>query len=134
MLALTIKQPWAAAIVAGAKRIENRSWRPGSPLPLQIALHAGFRVDQDGLAFCRSMGVPVEDLPAGAIVAVATVVDIVDSSADPWWRGPLGWLLENVVAIEPIPCAGRLRLWTPSTHIQRAISCRLAAARRELRR
>jgi len=130
--ALTIKQPWASAIAAGHKRIENRSWRPAATsLPLQIAVHAGSRLDRAGVEFCRSMGAPVEDLPASAIIAVATVVQVLERSADPWWFGPFGWLLEDVVAIEPIPCAGRLSLWTPAPVIQRLLGCRLAAARRQ---
>jgi hypothetical protein len=132
MLALTIKQPWASAIAAGLKRIENRTWRPAAArLPLQVAVHAGVRLDRAGVAFCRSMGAPVEELPQGAIVAVATVVRVVEASADPWWFGPFGWVLEDVVAIEPIPCAGRLSLWTPAPAIQRVLRCRLAAARRQ---
>ena len=135
MQALTIKQPWASAIAAGMKRIENRSWQPAAQrLPLQLAIHAGARLDREGLAFSRSMGAPVDELPLRAIVAVATVVQVLDRSSDPWWRGPLGWVLEDVVAIEPIECAGQLSLWTPPASIQRLIGCRLAAARRELPR
>lgn len=132
MQAITIKQPWASAIAAGLKRIENRSWRPAAAsLPLQLAVHAGARLDRTGVEFCRSRGLPVEDLPLRAIVAVVTVVQVVDQSSDPWWRGPLGWVLEDVVAIVPIPCAGRLSLWTPPPTIQRLLGCRLAAARRQ---
>ncbi|MFN6193750.1 MAG: ASCH domain-containing protein [Planctomycetota bacterium] len=116
MQALTIKQPWASAIAAGHKRIENRSWRPAAAsLPLQFAVHAGARVDHAGITFCRDLGAPVEDLPISAILAVATVVQV----------------LEDVVPIEPIPCAGRLSLWTPAPAIQRLLRCRLAAARRQ---
>lgn len=132
MQALTIKQPWASAIAAGHKRIENRSWRPAAAsLPLQFAVHAGARVDRAGIAFCRGLGAPVEDLPASAIIAVATVVQVLEASDDPWWFGPFGWRLEDVVPIEPIPCAGRLSLWTPAPAIQRLLRCRLAAARRQ---
>jgi hypothetical protein len=38
--ALTVKQPWAAAIVGYGKRVENRSWRPPEHLRGQrIAIH-----------------------------------------------------------------------------------------------
>ena len=43
MKCLSIKQPWAAAIVHGPKRIENRSWSTTYRGPL--ALHAGKAVD-----------------------------------------------------------------------------------------
>lgn len=39
MYALTIKQPWASAIMAGLKRVENRTWRTDYRGPL--AIHAG---------------------------------------------------------------------------------------------
>ena len=42
MLALTIHQPWASAIVLGPKRVENRTWRPPATLVGQrLAVHAG---------------------------------------------------------------------------------------------
>jgi hypothetical protein len=31
---------------------------------------------------------------------------------DPWWTGPCGWLLDRVVAIEPVACKGAQGLWT----------------------
>ena len=45
MKALTIKQPWAWAIAAGGKDIENRSWATGCGGPL--AIHAGMRRDDE---------------------------------------------------------------------------------------
>ena len=39
MYALTIHQPWAWAIMAGIKRVENRTWRTSHRGPLVI--HAG---------------------------------------------------------------------------------------------
>lgn len=41
--ALSIRQPWASAIVHGSKRIENRTWRPTAQLlvgPFPIWIHA----------------------------------------------------------------------------------------------
>lgn len=46
MKALTIQQPWAWAVAAGGKDIENRSWATGNgggPL----AIHAGMRRDDE---------------------------------------------------------------------------------------
>jgi hypothetical protein len=39
--ALTVHQPWAAALVRGSKRIENRCWRTAYRGPLII--HAALR-------------------------------------------------------------------------------------------
>jgi hypothetical protein len=50
---LTIRQPYASAIVAGIKKVENRSWHPPAHiLGQRILIHAGLRVDRD--AWCSS--------------------------------------------------------------------------------
>lgn len=42
ILALTLIQPWASLIVAGPKRVENRTWRPNPLRPGDyLAIHAG---------------------------------------------------------------------------------------------
>lgn len=46
MYALTVKQPWASAIMAGLKRVENRTWRTDYRGPL--AIHAGSSIDPAG--------------------------------------------------------------------------------------
>jgi hypothetical protein len=53
VVALSIRQPWASLIVAGLKPVENRSWRVRYRGPLLI--HAGQRVDVDGLALARDL-------------------------------------------------------------------------------
>lgn len=46
MQALTLWQPWASAIAAGAKQIENRSWSPPARVMGQrILIHAGKKWD-----------------------------------------------------------------------------------------
>ena len=51
LLAVTLHQPWASAIMAGVKPVENRTWIPrqlrgSSPRPLWLALHAGKATDR----------------------------------------------------------------------------------------
>lgn len=101
MQAITIQQPWAWAVAAGHKTIENRSrcvWSPG-----RLAVHAGGRWSARGahderLARALLVGaVPSEDtdleylvarlarrglprhdriaFPAGAVIGVVTLVD-----------------------------------------------------------
>ena len=41
MTAITVQQPWAALIAAGAKRTENRKYRPPSVIGKRLAIHAG---------------------------------------------------------------------------------------------
>lgn len=117
MKAITIAQPWAWAIVEGAKRIENRTWRTKHRGPL--AIHAGksklFMIPKlpDGT------DVPQLYLPFGALVGVAELVDCVRVedlppalAMNPFAAGPWCWILDNVRKIEPIPMNGAQLLWT----------------------
>ena len=137
MKALTLWRPWSDAIVHGPKRVENRPWAPHADVVGElIAIHAGRRYDDlDGAAEWPWPGgyVPPHpsDSPTG-IVGVARVVGALDTrhgrylqrrhdrdlarlaalDRDPWWAGPVGWLLDDVVALpEPIPHPGSLGLW-----------------------
>lgn len=128
MKALTVWNPWAWAIARGLKPIENRTWKPPTPLLGEwIAIHAGKKLDRDpdSIASWRAMveategrarpplpkTVSLGEMPASAIVAVARLVGVVEQSDDPWFVGPFGWVLEDVVAIEPVKCSGALGLW-----------------------
>ena len=83
--ALTVRQPWASLIARGVKRHELRTWAP--PLGLiqdaePLLIHAAARpVRDDDLPaamrrdFEGRLG-PLADLPRGAIVAAALVVDV----------------------------------------------------------
>lgn len=133
MKALTICQPWAWAIVHGPKRIENRTW----PTNYRgtILIHAGKSRGRlaTALPFLRSLGLdPPEDLTYAAIVGLAELVDVrpvelVDQCAASqrthgnFAEGPLCWLLEDVRALEPIPCRGKLGLWIPPAEIVAAV-------------
>lgn len=78
LLALTLWRPWAWSVATGAKRIENRGWRPPPGLIGQrLAIHAGEKWDPDGDAFLRARGLVMPDAQAkhiaGAIIGVVTV-------------------------------------------------------------
>lgn len=121
-MGLTIKQPWAAAIVHGPKRYENRSWyaprtfQPGN----YIALHAGKTVDKDPMTdyfIYDRMGIDIhQDLVdvLGAIVGVAKFEGsfAAEEVDDPWASGPVCWKFSEVVAIDPVPCRGQQGLWS----------------------
>lgn len=120
---LTLWRPWAAPILAGAKRVENRP-RPWWCLEGQLlALHNGHRWDVDGAARIRELWPQLQELAdeaafvalePGAIVGVVQVTgapyrrSLVDGQAfDPWVSGP--WVLPlsyPVVLEEPIRSKG----------------------------
>lgn len=133
MRALTLWRPWSDAIVHGPKRVENRPWTPpDSMIGELIAIHSGKRYDADAWMMGTGYTPPEEqDSPTG-IVGVARIIGwlrrgegdfhamhappgledrIANLHHDPWWCGPCGWLLDDVVAIDPIPHPGALGLW-----------------------
>lgn len=96
--ALSIRQPWASAIVFGQKRIENRTWRPTAQLqsgPFAMWIHAGgfddpvplnhsgisdFWYSGDSMAAMRQGRLPTEgvaqrwsSLPTRCIIGAAVV-------------------------------------------------------------
>jgi len=125
MKALTICQPYATLICLPEsdprhKRVENRKW-PCSYRG-ELLIHAG--KSRDYLAG-DNYGFDVEDMPFGAIVAIAILVDcfhVVNrerrATQRPWLamhshvEGPYCFVLENVCPLKtPIACPGSLGLW-----------------------
>lgn len=114
MKALTIRQPWSSLIAAGVKPVENRSWMTRYRGPLLI--HAGRGVDRApgalALDALDALGLALEELPAGGIVARAQLVDVVRDSGSPWAEpGAFHWVLADVQPVEFEPCRGNLGLW-----------------------
>jgi hypothetical protein len=110
--ALSIKQPWAWAVVTGLKDVENRGYRTRHRGRLLV--HASKRDDRDGFAFMAARGIQVpDDLPRGAIVGSVVLTGVVDDSPSPWAEaGQQHWLLEDP---EPWPrpaaARGDLGVW-----------------------
>ena len=53
-------------------------------------------------------GARADDLPRGAIIGAAKVVEISDSFDSEWFGGDWGLRLEGAYAVEPIPAPGAL--------------------------
>jgi len=112
MKALSIRQPWAWLIVNGYKDIENRTW--STDFRGRVYVHAGKRVKQGDFpeqrAYIRESGLTLpEEPPLGAIVGEVNIIDCVDTSCNPWFCGPYGFLLSSPIAYKkPIPYRGQL--------------------------
>jgi len=116
-LALSVRQPWAWAIIFAGKDIENRSaaavrhgMRRGP-----LAIHASKGMSQyeyeSTARFMASIGVtcpPANELIRGGIIGQCEVVDIVTEHDSPWFFGPSGLVLANASSCEPIPASGAL--------------------------
>lgn len=132
-LALSVRQPWAWAIIHAGKTIENRSLsaiRSGGMAPGPIAIHAasGMREEEYRWAITklqpRGITVPRPDaLIRRAIIGHCRVTRIVSSSDSPWFGGDHGLELANPMSIPPIPAAGALGFfrWRQSGSIAAAL-------------
>lgn len=117
-IAISIRQPWAWAIVAGHKDVENRSTfavSNGGFAPRPVAIHAAKGMTQaeyeDAHDFMHRLGVycPRPDqLVRGAIIGAATVTAVVREHESPWFCGPRGLVMTAARQVEPIPAAGAL--------------------------
>lgn len=133
MKAITIKQPWAWAIIAGHKPVENRS-RPTKHRE-RIAIHASKTIDQDGVswlawhnheAYSYYKAAICKD-QCGAIIGVVDVIDCVTECDSPWFFGPYGYILANPRSFEPIPCRGQLGIWNLPEQVERDVLVELGA-------
>lgn len=146
MKAISIWQPWASLIAAGAKRWETRSWATRYRGP--IAIHAARHWDQECCEVFSRHSVQLElarlvlidppllktDLPFGAIVAVGVLADCVpteklrgyilgDRALGNFAPGRFAWRIDRVERLlQPVDCTGRQGLWEPGTFGNRMAS------------
>lgn len=118
MRALSIRQPYAFAIVMGFKPVENRDWRSDYRGPLLI--HAGLQ------EFTARIGDVLRQIAKqtkrseteldrlyrahsarGAIVGRATIVDCVTHHPSKWFYGPNAFVLEDPTACPPLAWRGQ---------------------------
>lgn len=115
MRALTVKQPWAAAIAHGEKRTENRAKPiPPAHLGTTILIHSGAAEDDNALPTDMTRAWPRH---FRAIVAAATLASCHQDTGccRPWgFPGTWHWVLEDVQPVPnpPRPVRGQLGLWT----------------------
>ncbi|MFC3228808.1 ASCH domain-containing protein [Marinibaculum pumilum] len=120
---LSIRQPYAFAIVNGWKPVENRSW--WTPFRGPVWIHAGKREERDDVLGVLSdilhqggdnrpgAGDPLlaryqSEKALGCIVGRAVITDCVQGHPSPWFYGPYGFVLTNARPCRPVPCRGAL--------------------------
>lgn len=110
-LALTIKQPWAWAIIEGHKDCENRTWATDYRGPLLI--HTSKKPDPDGFEFLDFMGVlPPENLALGGIVGQVQLVNCRMGYPSDWaMPDQYQWVLHSPTPLPFRPMRGQLGLW-----------------------
>jgi len=135
---LSVCQPYAHLIVYGPKRVENRTWATG--YRGWIGIHAGKgRGYMDDVEHYRELIGDPSCLKFGAIIGVANLVACVRKDGtihkavthdphpgplpwgegddlqwaydDPWFEGPVGWVLLEARPIPVIECRGKSGLF-----------------------
>lgn len=131
MKALSIRQPWAHAILYLGKDMENRS-RP-TKYRGRFYIHAGLKID-DGWRSARNhngrkLFNDVDDSKTltrygawsrlGAILGSVELIDCVNwHCRSRWFSGKYGYLLARPFMYHtPIPCKGQLGFFTPPRDI-----------------
>jgi hypothetical protein len=104
---LTVRQPWAWALVTGRKDVENRTWKTNYRGLLFV--HAAQKPDRDAAVTTK---VPAH-LPLSAVVGSVHLVDVVQHHQSQWAEPQLWhWVVDSPREFdEPIPMPGRLGLW-----------------------
>lgn len=133
MKALTLHRPWPWAIFHSTKEIENRTWAPPAAMVGRfIAIHAGKTVADDAGRFIREV-TGIRTAPrnmAMGIIGIARIVEVVMESPSPWFVGPVGWRLDQRIALpSPVPCKGAQGLWTVPPDIEALVMAGIAEAK-----
>ncbi len=129
MKALSVRQPWAYAIIHFTKNIENLGW----PINYRgdILIHAAKTCTKkeyfEAKEFCQSMGVVIPELISlrrGQVIGIVTIVDCRFSQVASGWgmAGQYHWKLENPREITPIPYIGRLGIFEVPDDLVREVT------------
>lgn len=123
--ALSIRQPWAWAIIHAGKDIENRDWPTRFRGPVCIHAAKGMtraeyddanrfiqgalgERDKEWLMKWHGVTASPDKLERGGIIGVANIVDCVTDSDSPWFMGRYGFVLANATPVPFIPITGAL--------------------------
>ena len=103
--ALSIRQPWAYAILHLGKDVENRPWRTRYWGP--ILIHSSLTVEKDE---ARKLKLDADQLVTGAIVGSVEIIDCIDNSRSKFAiPGQWHWILKSPRYLKtPIPFKGKL--------------------------
>lgn len=129
MKAISVRQPWAWAIIHGGKDIENRNWKTN--MRGRVAIHASAGMTRaEYEEDCKSIHkrkpnikIPAyEDMARGAIIGTVEIIDCVEDSKSIWYTGYIGFVLKRPKKLpEPIICKGALKFWDVPKNIEARI-------------
>jgi len=121
--ALSIRQPWAFAILMGCKPVENRSWPTHIRGP--VLIHAGKTEDtsaikhvlgrmayQSNTAQHELWRLYRHHVHLGGIVGAVSITDCVTEHESQWFTGPWGYVLDLPTFCDFVPMKGQLGFFT----------------------
>jgi len=118
--ALSVRQPWAWALIFGGKDVENRAWQDSGGnaraarklVGQRIAIHASKAVDHDGLATVIELAGCSPKIVCGALLGTVRLVAICRDHDSPWAiPGALHLVVADTVPWRPIRATGQLGCW-----------------------
>ena len=126
--ALSVRQPWASAIILRGKDVENRGWKcPSRWIGQRVLIHAGKALTADEIESFKATvdtipggwatdggNMIVRNLPLGGIIGSVEIVGCVEKSDSPWFCGPFGFVLARPEPLPFRPCRGMLGFFTPT--------------------
>jgi hypothetical protein len=134
MKCISLRQPWAWAVIHGGKDIENRHWETHYRGP--ILIHAAKNMTPDeyleaGL-FMGLHGIQVSvpestSLPRGGIIGAVRITDSVTHSESPWFMGPHGFVLTDPQPLPFLPLRGQLNIFSVDETVLQPIAAEIAA-------
>lgn len=133
--AITVRQPWAWAILHAGKDVENRPWAPTYRGPVWI--HAS--ANQERLwvpgagdvheLYARAWRFHGERIPYGCIIGRVTITGVHHADECPaggcsTWAAPDQYhlqLADPITLEHPVKTRGKLRLWNPGADLIRKL-------------
>ena len=115
MKCLTVRQPWAWAILNAGKDIENRDW--ATRFRGRVLIHAskGMTKGEYEDAYDTAMDAnpailfpTFESLQRGGIIGSVEIVDCIAESESPWFFGKHGFVLRDPQPLPFTPWKGQL--------------------------
>lgn len=124
MKALSIRQPWAWAIIHAGKDIENRTWSARHRGRFFVHAAKGMshgEYDDAAEDIHRIVGkwiVPhFDELQRGGIIGSVELIDCVTASDSPWFFGRYGFVLANPKPLPFRQSKGTLGFFDPDNPI-----------------
>lgn len=120
--AISVRQPWAWALIHGGKDVENRNKAPIGTRQLighRIQIHAAKGMTRDeyenALDYMLRLGVPCphpSELLRGGVIGSVRLTDVVSERPSRWFFGPRGLVVDEPQACEPTAGPGQLGWFT----------------------